>query len=415
MNINLIVFATPFFILSILIGSWVSYKKNTTIYRLNDSVNNLSTGILEEVSALPVTGLILYSYHYLSTQYPLLHISTHSLLSWLILWPCVDFCYYWYHRCSHRCTFLWIGHSVHHQSEHYNLSVALRQSFFQTITSWVFFLPLALIGFPISMFVIVYACNTIYQFWIHTQSIRQLGWLEYVFNTPSHHRVHHGKNPQYIDKNYAGSLIIWDKLFGTFEPEQAPVEYGVTEPLDSWNPFYANIKVIQDVLYYGQFLKNKGLIIKAFIMPPEWIIQKMEQEGTPPIKKPAAPLSHLSPRLYMLWNMAMVLFLYAYLALTFSASSIISWIILSAIFLTMYIQGHTANQNQYSPLLEIVRTCLIFAILYFSTQNKAMAALVALIFHISNYFLFQKKPYQNNPCSSQFNPMESRFEKIENA
>ncbi|WBV63816.1 sterol desaturase family protein [Legionella pneumophila 130b] len=197
----------------------------------------------------------------------------------------VDFFYYWYHRVSHRNSFFWIGHSVHHQSEHFNLSVALRQGYFQTLTSWVFYLPLALIGFPTWMFVIVASVNTIYQFWIHTESIRKMGWFEKIFNTPSHHRVHHGKNPQYIDKNYAGSLIIWDKLFGTFEPEEAPADYGVTEPLDSWNPFYANIKVVKDILYYGKGLKSKWDVLRAFFMPPEWIIHRLQQEKSLSQKK----------------------------------------------------------------------------------------------------------------------------------
>lgn len=135
------------------------------------------------------------------------------------------------------------------------------------------------------MFVIVASVNTIYQFWIHTESIRKIGWFEKIFNTPSHHRVHHGKNPQYIDKNYAGSLIIWDKLFGTFEPEEAPADYGVTEPLDSWNPFYANIKVVKDILYYGKGLKSKWDVLRAFFMPPEWIIHRLQQEKSPVSKK----------------------------------------------------------------------------------------------------------------------------------
>lgn len=285
MDINLMVFASPLFLILIGIETWVAYYKKSGVYQLNDSVNNFSSGILEEIGALPIKGLIIYSYYYLYEHYAIFNVNTQSIFSWLLLWIGVDFFYYWYHRVSHRNSFFWIGHSVHHQSEHFNLSVALRQGYFQTLTSWVFYLPLALIGFPTWMFVIVASVNTIYQFWIHTESIRKMGWFEKIFNTPSHHRVHHGKNPQYIDKNYAGSLIIWDKLFGTFEPEEAPADYGVTEPLDSWNPFYANIKVVKDILYYGKGLKSKWDVLRAFFMPPEWIIHRLQQEKSPLSKK----------------------------------------------------------------------------------------------------------------------------------
>lgn len=400
MNIDLIVFASPFFILLIAIESWTSLKSKSSLYHLNDSVNNFSTGILEEIAVLPFRGLILYSYYYISEHYAILHPSSHSILSWFSLWLFVDFCYYWFHRTSHRCTFFWIGHSVHHQSEHYNFSVALRQGFFQSMTSWVFYLPIALIGFPAWMFIIMVSLNTIYQFWIHTQRIKTLGWLEHLFNTPSHHRVHHGKNPQYIDKNYAGSLIIWDKLFGTFEPEQAPVEYGVTEPLDSWNPFYANIKVITDMLYYGQFLKNKLSIVKSFIMPPEWIIKKLESEGATPVKRNVISLNTQSPVLYMLWNTSFTLFLYAYLSTTFH-QSLNSWIIGIILLLTLYMQGKMANH--YKPILplEFIRSGLIVLSLTLLSKPLLIALLIGFIFFIINYLLYQKTLLINNHFLSQ--------------
>lgn len=276
---SIMVFAVPFFLLLILIEMYFSIRNKSGRYNFNDTVNNVSTGILEEVSALPIKAIILIVYNYLYLNYGYWQLDGTSWYSWLITWIGVDFCYYWFHRSSHRCTFLWIGHSVHHQSTYYNLSVALRQGVVQAMTSWIFFLPLAIIGISPILFGIMYTFNTVYQFWIHTQSIHRLGWLEAIFNTPSHHRVHHGTNPQYIDKNYAGSLIIWDKFFGTFEQEKEPVQYGVTDPLDSWNPFYANIKVIKDVIYYIKYLPNWHEKIFAFIMPPEWVVQAVKRKN----------------------------------------------------------------------------------------------------------------------------------------
>jgi alkylglycerol monooxygenase len=153
----------------------------------------------------------------------------------------VDLAYYWAHRTSHEVNLFWGGHVVHHQSEDYNLSVALRQSSFQVIWTFAFSLPLAIVGFDTWDFAMISAFNTLYQFWIHTEAINKLGWFEYIFNTPSHHRVHHGRNPKYIDKNHAGTLIIWDRMFGTFQPEEERPIYGITKPLHSWNSVWANV------------------------------------------------------------------------------------------------------------------------------------------------------------------------------
>jgi hypothetical protein len=192
-----------------------------------------------------------------------------SWLTWLLLFLGVDFFYYWFHRMSHEVNALWAAHIVHHQSEDYNLSVALRQSWFQGWFSWVFYLPLAVVGFDPIMFVAMNSFNTLYQFWIHTTTIRSLGPLEWVFNTPSHHRVHHGSNPKYIDKNHAGSLIIWDRFFGTFQKEEEEVIYGITKPLNSWNPIWANFHYWQEL--WDMAKSSRGFDkVRVFLKPPGW-------------------------------------------------------------------------------------------------------------------------------------------------
>ncbi|MBL7526293.1 sterol desaturase family protein [Legionella bononiensis] len=387
MDINFMVLATPMFLVLIGLECLISYYKKKSLYHLNDSVNNFCSGILEETGALPFKGLIIYSYYYLYEHYAFFNINTHSVLSWFLLWIGVDFFYYWFHRVSHRNNFFWVGHSVHHQSEHYNLSVALRQGFFQTLTSWVFYLPLALIGFPTWMFAVVASINTIYQFWIHTQTINKMGWFEKIFNTPSHHRVHHGRNPQYIDKNYAGSLIIWDKLFGTFEPEGAPVEYGVTEPLDSWNPFYANIKVIKDLLYYGKNLNNKFNLLRAFFMPPEWIIKQLEQEHSVAVKRPHLPLNTKSPVLYMLLNTTVAVILFTYLSLTYDPYTVNSWVIGAIVMLTLLILGIVANGKRAFQWLEIIRAVLVSMSLSLTTNNLILPLSIGLVFFVINHLL----------------------------
>jgi len=165
-----------------------------------------------------------------------------AILGWSAAFLTVDLAYYWFHRTSHEVNLFWAGHIVHHSSEEYNLTVALRQSALGGILSWIFYVPLAVLGMSVEQFAVCYALNLIYQFWIHTRAVGRLpAWAEAVLNTPSHHRVHHGVNPEYQDRNYAGVLIVWDRWFGTFTPEAQEPVYGLTSPLHSWNPLWAQL------------------------------------------------------------------------------------------------------------------------------------------------------------------------------
>lgn len=388
MDINFLILASPLFLLLIIGEYLLSRYKNKALYQLNDTVNNFSSGILEELGALPIKGLIILGYYYVYEHHALFQLPADSILTWVALWLAVDFCYYWFHRSSHRCSFFWIGHSVHHQSEHYNLSVALRQGYLQTLTSWLFYLPLAFIGFSTTMFISVAALNTIYQFWIHTALINKMGWLEKVLNTPSHHRVHHGKNRQYIDKNYAGSLIIWDKLFGTFEPENERVEYGVTEPLDSWNPFHANIKVIKDLIWYGSQLKSKLSLFKAFFMPPEWIILQLTKEKAVINKRTTQSKNIYAPLGYMIFNLSVVICTYTYLSFTFNHHTLSSWLLALFIVYTLYILGCVSNKHQHIDRSELIRSVILMCCITTLSHHVALAITCGLIFIILNQLLF---------------------------
>lgn len=163
------------------------------------------------------------------------------LLNYAVVVVIADFCQYWLHRFSHEVNIMWAGHITHHSNSEYNYGVAIRQNALENIYTWVFFMPLAFLGIPWQMFVAAYAVSLLWQFLVHTQLVKRLGVLEVFMSTPSHHRVHHGKNAQYIDKNYGAFLIVWDKLFGTFEPEVEEVEYGITKPLENQNPVWSNV------------------------------------------------------------------------------------------------------------------------------------------------------------------------------
>jgi sterol desaturase/sphingolipid hydroxylase (fatty acid hydroxylase superfamily) len=209
------------------------YQARDTLAAFGMSVGNFVTNLL--MAGIVFAGLSAAYRHRLFT------ISPASPQAWAVIFFLDDFTYYWFHRISHECRLWWAAHVNHHSSQTYNLSTALRQTwtgeFAGTWTPWI---PLALLGFPPDMILLQQSFNLTYQFWIHTESVRRMpDWFEYLFNTPSHHRVHHASNPRYLDRNYAGVLMVWDRLFGTFaqETDEEPVRYGLVKNIESFNPF----------------------------------------------------------------------------------------------------------------------------------------------------------------------------------
>jgi alkylglycerol monooxygenase len=253
MDINPIVLSIPIFFILIGIELLVERFTHKDLYRLPDSIANLSCGITSQLSGLFLKIFAVGIYQFLFENFAFVTLER-TWVYWLALILLVDLAYYWAHRMSHEVNLFWGGHVVHHQSEEYNLSVALRQSSLQVVWTFGFNLPIAFLGFRTEDFVLISALNTLYQFWIHTETIGKLPrWIEFVFNTPSHHRVHHGRDPKYIDKNHAGSLIIWDRMFGTFQEEEEKPTYGITKPINSWNAVWANMSHYADM---GEDLKR---------------------------------------------------------------------------------------------------------------------------------------------------------------
>nr|XP_055170454.1 alkylglycerol monooxygenase isoform X2 [Nyctereutes procyonoides] len=233
--------ATPFFIslmLLELVISWI--LKGKPPGRLDDALTSISAGVFSRLPSLFSRSIELTTYIYVWENYRLINLPWDSPWTWYLTFLGVDFGYYWFHRMAHEVNIMWAGHQTHHSSEDYNLSTALRQSVLQIYTSWMFYSPLALF-IPPSVYAVHLQFNLLYQFWIHTEVINNLGPLELIINTPSHHRVHHGRNRYCIDKNYAGVLIIWDRIFGTFEAENEKVVYGLTHPINTFEPFQVQV------------------------------------------------------------------------------------------------------------------------------------------------------------------------------
>lgn len=241
------VIAIPVYFLLIGIELIVHRIQAVKSYRLNDAITNINCGVTSQVTGAFLKVLSIGVYTLIFEKFRIIELPNTALV-WIMAFIAYDFFYYWAHRMSHQVNLFWGGHSVHHQSEEYNLSVALRQSSTQTIWTFAFYIPMAIVGVHPIILVSVSGFNLLYQFWIHTESINKLPrWFEAVFNTPSHHRVHHARNPKYIDKNHAGTFIVWDKLFGTFKAEEERPVYGITKNLNSWNPIWANIAHYSDM------------------------------------------------------------------------------------------------------------------------------------------------------------------------
>ena len=279
--VNLIRMAIPFFFVLIFLELFLSYLIKRRVYRYADSINDLSMGIIDTVGGVFLRSIIGAGYVYLYTEHRLFDISATSVSAAIGCLLAYDLMYYWAHRCSHDINIMWASHIPHHQSEEYNLSVALRQGVFQGCFFWIFYLPIALIGFPPALFLLMASIDTLYQFGIHTRTIGKLGPLEWVLNTPSHHRVHHAKNPKYIDKNHGGILIIWDRLFGTFVEEEEEPIYGTATPLRSWNPVWADVHYWVDLAKLSWNAPRWQDRFLIWFKKPAWRPQGLEKQGPP--------------------------------------------------------------------------------------------------------------------------------------
>ncbi len=290
MDEKAVALAIPFFFLLIAVELLVlRFRGPARAYRFADSITNLSCGVGQQVLEPFLKGVALLPYVWLWTHARLFTVSAASPVAWVVLVLGVDLGYYLWHRASHRVGFLWAVHAVHHQSEEYNLSVALRQPWLESFTAPFFYLPLAVLGFPPVMYLAGVTIDTLYQFWIHTRTVRRLGPLEWFMNTPSHHRVHHGTNPRYIDKNYAGIFIFWDMLFGTFIPEEGEPVYGTVKTLGTWGPLAANLAVWKDLAKMSRATRSWTDKLRVWLAPPEW---RPADLGGPVVVPPADPAAH---------------------------------------------------------------------------------------------------------------------------
>ena len=273
---GLIYYAIPLFLGTLLLEHWLVHRReqkegaDTKLagFTTKDSVASVTMGLgflaINTVLALLPFAVLAWLYQFRLFDIPVVW------WSWVLLLFAEDFCYYWFHRLHHEVRTLWAAHINHHSSTYYNFSTALRQSWTTPFTGFIFWAPLPLLGFPIEMILIQKSISLVYQYWLHTELIGKLGWFGVVFNTPSHHRVHHGRNPIYLDRNHAGIFIIWDKMFGTFEPEGETLDYGLTKNIHTYNPvriaFHEWVSMLKDAWNAETWRGRFGYLV----MPPGW-------------------------------------------------------------------------------------------------------------------------------------------------
>jgi len=263
MNLNYLAFAVPLFAGAMAVELLIARRKGKNIFRFARSIANINVGIAERLLDTLVTGAFFFVYDYLQKNFGIFEISP-SILLWTALLLATDFVWYWYHRLAHEINIFWAAHIVHHQSEDFNYTVSARITVFQAVIRTGFWAVLPILGFPAEMITGVLLVHGLYPFFIHTQLVGKLGILEYIFVTPSHHRVHHASNPEYLDKNYGDVFILWDKLFGTFKKEETPVVYGLTKPLQSnsflWQHFHYFIELALSMKKEKTFLRKIGVL-----------------------------------------------------------------------------------------------------------------------------------------------------------
>lgn len=396
MHLNYLALAIPLFL--VLMGAEYLYarKKGKRFFRFPDSIANINVGIAERLFDTFTVGIFYFVYDYLHRHYAIFEIRS-SVLLWITLLIFTDFLWYWYHRLAHEVSIFWCAHVVHHQSEEFNYTVSARITVFQAFVRVGFWAVLPVIGFPPAMITSVLLVHGLYPFFIHTRTIGKLGWLEYILVTPSHHRVHHASNPQYLDRNYGDLLIIWDKLFGTFTAEDEEPVYGLTTPLNShsflWQHFHFFLEMIYAVRHADNWRQRLKIIFgKPDYVPAEardrlearFLLRNEYTTGTDKLKS------------YVVWQTGVILtLLFLFLLLEYYVPVVTQVCITLVVLLTLINCGAILEQKRWVFYLEYARLLvLVIGLLYWWPHpvlwwSASLLMLAAFYYHthLKQYYL----------------------------
>lgn len=347
----------------ILLEYFIAKRKGLNYFNLHNSIANVSVGIAERLCDVLVTSLFFFVYDYVQKHFGIFNIKQ-SWLLFILLLLCTDFLWYWYHRLAHEVNVLWAVHVVHHQSEDFNFTVAARITVLQALARTCFWVILPLIGFPATMITAMLLLHGIYPFFVHTRLIGKLGILEYIFVTPSHHRVHHASNEKYLDKNYGDMFIIWDKIFGTFKKEEEEPVYGLTKPLNTysflWQHFHFYIEIWL-CMKEKKTLKEKFLIL---FQRPEKINAdaRGEAEEIFRIKRNEEVIAHPLNK-YVVWQIISILgLLFVFILFEHHFDVTVKLIFTAATILTLINCGAIMEQKKWIFYIEVMRFFAVAAI-----------------------------------------------------
>ncbi len=280
--------AALFYILLIVFESYISFKKKKKVYEKNDTFINLSLGVFTSVTKLLIKGVTLGFFYLVQQHLALATIPINSIVGFIVLFVLNDLTFYWYHRVSHESRLFWSLHVAHHSSSIFNASTAIRGNFLHFLYRFIFWSPLVIIGFDPLLVVLVDEIGFYYQMWIHTEAIKKMPrWFERIFNSPMHHRVHHGSNALYLDKNYAAVFIIWDKWFGSYQGETEKVNYGLTKPLEKQTLFNVITHELNDIWRDAWLAKSwKERLFYIFGHPGKIARYKTVRQRVPIVQTP---------------------------------------------------------------------------------------------------------------------------------
>lgn len=378
---DLIAIAVPFFLALILAEFIYGIIRGRNTYRLNDTINSLSMGSLSSLSGLMIVGGSALIYEFVVNAFALTQLSADSTLVWIATFIFYDLAYYWKHRLGHEVALFWGSHVSHHQSEDYNLGTALRQTSID-FHGFLFLIPFFIAGVPGEVLVATVSLNLIYQFWVHTQHVPALGPIEWIMVTPSNHRVHHARNDQYVDKNYGGVFIIWDRIFGTYQDELAeePAVYGLRKPLNSWNPLWANTHVYWRLLV--DFVKIKGIKNKTQLLfkRPGWLPEGYAKtcKATPiDLRSKYDPPVAGATKAYVFSQFLITVAVSLSLAgLATLASPVELWAAAGFIVLSLFTHGYILDKRRLAAPLESARLLLAIALAFLLPLGSMLSALL---------------------------------------
>jgi alkylglycerol monooxygenase len=373
---NPIVYAIPVFFLLMGLEWWLAVRRGSATYRLGDSVTSIGLGAMSQVLGIFSKAIFLGVYVLIFENVRLTTLPADAVWVWIAAVVIYDFLYYWHHRLGHEVAVFWAAHVVHHQSEEFNLGTALRQTSSGFLLGWVFYIPMALMGFPPLVFAVAGLIDLLYQYWIHTEQIRKLGWFDRVFASPSNHRVHHAVNDVYLDKNYGGIFIVWDRLFGTFidEDDAEPVVYGTRTPLRSYDPLWANVEVYAALARDSWRTRDWRDKLRVWIKPPGWRPADVAaSDPKPPFEMAARrKFDPQVPRAVQIYGFVQFVLLIGTCTFalavaervdTFALVAAVAWNVLSLWSVCRLLQGHTSLL-----VLEAVRSALALTLLIATGQ-----------------------------------------------